>query len=622
MTELSDRRVPIVEWRDASGDPVPGATSPLPRPRAPEPAAPGAAEPERPPASSSLVSGQPVSAPPVGGAASGLTVPARAAPPLPFSAPPGFATAWLDAGALGNRIDALGRFRRAVSPYLPPDRLRATRAVADHARQRLSVAPELTVVALAGPTGSGKSSLFNALAGRIISPVGVRRPTTSTAHACVWGPLSEAAPLLDWLDVDRQSRYRWERPLGGDDQPDLSGLVLLDLPDFDSVEREHTNEVERLLDLVDVVVWVVDPQKYADRLIHEQYLRRFTRHQDVTLLALNQADLLSAGDVTQLLADLRRLLAADGVKMTAIATSAVDLPAGVEQLRAHLAELVGSRRAAWQRLAADVDRVVDDLADLVGPPADPQTADRAAFGELADGLADAAGVPALAERAERAHQQRAQAVLGSPVVRWWLRRRRPEPSQPDRDPGAVDPQEVASGLAVRVAVRLAVRSVATRAAEGLPPPWPEAIWRASRSRLAELPAALAAVLADRSEPDLDATPRWWRLIGGYQWLATVAAVTGLGWLVLGPLLGLFAPIVRPGWAAVLLFGAGTVAGAVGAVLTRPLVRWAGRQARVRARKELRDAVAEVGREYAVAPVREVLAAYAEAREALHTAAGL
>src|SRR5690606_2243071 len=254
---------------------------------------------------------------------------------------------------------------------------------------------------------------------------------------------SEAAPLLDWLDVDPQSRYRWGRPLGGVDQPALRGRVLLDLPDsaavdrahtneaqrlldllhvvarrrdpaasagrrlaeqdladFDPVEREHTNEVERLLDLVDVVVWVVDPQKYADRLIHEQYLRRFTRHRDVTLLALNQADLLSAGDVSQLLADLRRLLAADGVKMTAIATSAVDLPAGVEQLRAHLAELVGSRRAAWQRLAADVDRVVDDLADLVGPPADPQTADRAAFGELADGLADAAGVPALAERAE------------------------------------------------------------------------------------------------------------------------------------------------------------------------------------------------------------------------------
>ena len=69
-------------------------------------------------------------------------------------------------------------------------------------------------------------------------------------------------------------------------------------------------------------MWVVDPQKYADRLIHEQYLRRFTRHRR-HLLALNQAD-LPAGDVSQL-ADLP-VARADGVKMTAIATSAVDLP--------------------------------------------------------------------------------------------------------------------------------------------------------------------------------------------------------------------------------------------------------------------------------------------------------
>ena len=552
-------------------------------------------------------------------------IPARAAP-LAFSTPPvppGSATTWLDAGALGSRIDALGRFRRAVSPYLPPERLRATRAVADHARQRLSLAPELTVVALAGPTGSGKSSLFNALAGRALSPVGVRRPTTGAAHACIWGPLAEAAPLLDWLRVDRRCRFPRESLLDADEQADLRGLVLLDLPDFDSVENEHAEEVERLLGLVDVVVWVVDPQKYADKLIHEQYLRPFSRHRDVTLLVLNQADLLGAEDVVHILNDLRRLLGHHGLDMATMATSAVDLPTGVEQLRAHLAGLVGTRRAAWQRLVADVDRVVDDLADLVGPAADPQTADRAAFGELADGLADAAGVPALAERAERAYRERAQAVLGSPLVRWWQRSRpHLEPGEPDRGQHHVDPQEVASGLAVRVAVRLAVRTVATRAAEGLPPPWPEAIWRASRAKLPELPDALGAALSSGAEHDADLTPRWWRLVSAYQWLATGLAVTGLGWLVLGGLVGLLLPAVRPGWAPVLLLGVGALGAAVGAVLAQPLVRWSSRQARVRARRDLRDAVAEVGREYAVAPVREVLAAYAEARAALHTAAGL
>ena len=71
------------------------------------------------------------------------------------------------------------------------------------AGERLRLSGEHTVVALAGSTGSGKSSLFNALAGADLSPVGVRRPTTSKAHASVWGA-EGAAPLVQWLGVPRR----------------------------------------------------------------------------------------------------------------------------------------------------------------------------------------------------------------------------------------------------------------------------------------------------------------------------------------------------------------------------------------------------------------------------------
>ncbi len=77
------------------------------------------------------------------------------------------------------------------------------RAVADRAGERLRLSGEHTVVALAGSTGSGKSSLFNALAGEELSPVGVRRPTTSKAHACVWGS-EGATALVQWLGVPRR----------------------------------------------------------------------------------------------------------------------------------------------------------------------------------------------------------------------------------------------------------------------------------------------------------------------------------------------------------------------------------------------------------------------------------
>jgi hypothetical protein len=71
--------------------------------------------------------------------------------------------------------------------------------------------------------------------------------------------------LLDWLEVPR-------RHVQPDPDPALQGLVLLDLPDHDSTRLENRLEVDRLVELVDVLVWVLDPQKYADAAVHDRYL--------------------------------------------------------------------------------------------------------------------------------------------------------------------------------------------------------------------------------------------------------------------------------------------------------------------------------------------------------------
>jgi hypothetical protein len=49
---------------------------------------------------------------------------------------------------------------------------------------------------------------------------------------------------------------------------------------------------------------------------------------------------------------------------------------------------------------------------------------------------------------------------------------------------------------------------------------------------------------------------------------------------------------------------------------KPIVSWGARRAQRRAEQRLRAAVTDVAREYVVAPVRDVLNAYAQAREAL------
>lgn len=519
------------------------------------------------------------------------------------------ADARIDASMLAIRIDALARFRRATEPYLPSDWLHPARTVAAHAGERLALSRAHTVVAVAGTTGSGKSSLFNALVGLELSPVGVRRPTTGAAYACVWGPPVEAAPVLDWLRIPPDNRFARESALDADDQARLRGLVLIDLPDFDSVEQEHAIEVGRLLELVDLMVWVVDPQKYADQVLHDGQLRRFRQHRDVTVVALNHTDLLAADDLDRVLADLAGLLAADGLAgVPVMATSAVRGEDGLRQLRGALQRTVAARRAALQRLAADVDAVVAGLLDLVGPPPREITVDRTP--ELVDGLAEAAGVLALAEAFESSYRRRASAAMGWPPIRWLSRR--------SAAPEAAPPRPAIHPTTQHAAASMAARAVATRAAAGLPPPWPDAISEASRSRLYELPNALrAAALA----PDLDepGSPWWWRLVSAGQWLAAGVALVGVCWLLVGWLLTAVSLPAGDFSVPVLLLVGGLAGGVLLAVAGQPLVGWASRRAHSRAARRLRGAIAAVGAEYVVAPVQAVLRAYEEARAALQAA---
>jgi GTP-binding protein EngB required for normal cell division len=551
-------------------------------------------------------------------------------------------TRLIDADRLLNRLEAVDRFRRAVDGLLPEDRLGSAHTLVERAEARLALSRDHTVVALAGATGSGKSSLFNALARFEMSPVGVRRPTTGVTHACVWGPLAGATKLLDWVGVLPRHRFVRESALDGDDELALHGLVLLDLPDFDSVQRAHRSEVDRLLGLVDLVVWVVDPQKYADRLVHASYLRDFRRHQDVTVVVLNQADRLPLADVPLVVADLRRLLAADQLDQVPVLAASTLNQRGITELRATLERTVAERQAALSRLSADVDVVVEKLSELVGPPATENDVDRRTVRRLTDALAGAAGVPAVAEATRQAYRHRAAAATGWPVVRGW-RRLRPDPLRrlhlpggpgrdgPTRDGSAAEPgPAVVTSLpdptaAQRAAVGLAVRAITDQTGAALPGPWAAAVATAARSRLGDLSDALDRAVAS-TELGMDRRPLWWRLVGGVQWLAILAALGGLGWLVLGYALRALGlpPLDYPTVGVVpvptLMLLGGLLLGVIVALLVKPFIGWAARRAGGRAEDRLHAAVGEVGRELVVMPVRGVLGRYAQAREALTLAA--
>ncbi len=215
---------------------------------------------------------------------------------------------------IGPRLEGLEAATAAARGHLDDALVDEASAVVERAAGRLRLSADHTVVGLAGATGSGKSSTFNALNGLDLAAVGVRRPTTSWATACVWGD-ADADELLEWLGIPPRHRTVRDSMLDtGREDRALDGVVLLDLPDHDSTEVSHHLEVDRLVELADLLVWVLDPQKYADAAVHDRYLAPMAGHRDVMVVVLNHVDTVPEGRRDAMLADVRRLLDADGLE--------------------------------------------------------------------------------------------------------------------------------------------------------------------------------------------------------------------------------------------------------------------------------------------------------------------
>lgn len=494
------------------------------------------------------------------------------------------------ASVLVDRFGAVDRFLGEAGPYVAEEELAAARTLVDRAGARLRLSGSHTVVALAGATGTGKSALFNALSGVDLSPVGPLRPTTGEVRACVWG-LRGSVPLLDWLGVDAGRRFARESVLDPDTQVALHGLVLLDLPDLDSVAVAHQVESDRLISHVDLVIWVVDPQKYADRLVHEAYLAKFGNLAGATAVVLNQVDRLTPDDAARCVADLTRLLAADGLAdVRVVATSAVT-GEGLSHLRDLLGVAVLSRMAALTRLSAELDEVVDGLAPLVNRDLPVEAAGATATRELIDTVASAGGIDAAVATIPSGY--------GRTPVTW-----------PDLTPAPA-------------AVGVAVRRFVDAAAAALPEPWRPAVRAAAPREPADLVARLRAALATAAPRPL-ARSAWWIVARVLLTIGVLAALVGLVWLAgwwLGDVMETWS-WPRPTWLGqpvpLLLLVAGLV-------LTLPgLVAWRVRRTRVtrlrvNATHALRGAVDDVLRAEVVDPVRRVLVSYDEARAALYTA---
>ncbi|NDZ59468.1 ATP-binding protein, partial [Streptomyces anulatus] len=362
-------------------------------------------------------------------------------------------------GPLPPRLDALRELVGLSRARLDRDTLAEAGRVLDEAAARQRLSSRHTVIAVAGATGSGKSTLFNALAGAPISDTGLRRPTTSQPIACSW--TDGAAGLLDRLAVPGRLRRRPHPGPAAFDEA-LQGLVLVDLPDHDSAATEHRDQVDRVLALVDAVIWVVDPEKYADAALHERYLRPLAGHAEVTFVVLNQTDRLPGEAADLVLDDLRRLLDEDGIALgehgepgaTVMSLSALTGD-GVPELREMVGRFVQDRTAATRRLSADIDAAAARLRPVYVAEGRPGLGERARE-EFTDRLAEAVGAAAAGQAAEREWRRNAGRACGTPWLRLWRwYENRGLPGSLDRMGQALTPPE--EELTARQRVEQAVR---------------------------------------------------------------------------------------------------------------------------------------------------------------------
>ena len=499
------------------------------------------------------------------------------------------------APTIAERLDAVDEALDLSSAHLDPNRVAAGRETVAKARSRVGHGTGHTVIALAGSTGVGKSSLFNALVGDDVSTVGVRRPTTGVAHAAVFGEGGDR--LLDWLSIGR--RHHVADPAGERD-----GLILIDLPDFDSTEATNRAEVDRLVRLVDAMIWVTDPQKYADQALHDDYLRPLAGHGDVLHFVVNKIDTVASGERDAVVADFRRRLADDGIVDADVYVTSVVGDDGTGAVETVVSEAVDQRRAVLDRLEADLREVARSIAPGGSSDGLPRKARR----QLIDRLGHAAGADQAGAIVAAQHRKDARMAMGWPPTRVLERFRR-------RHPISELPRASASAVA-RSEIDLALRDVAEAASADLDPPWPAAVRAVAAERSPDLTARLTSTTQDIART-ANRRPWWWGPVAALQGAVTIVAAVGAVWLLVLAVLGGFLrldtePLLidTPGWEWIpvpsLMVLGGLLIGLLVALAVRIPVSISASRRGARMRALLLDRVAHVADETILSDIDTVL----------------
>jgi energy-coupling factor transporter ATP-binding protein EcfA2 len=210
-------------------------------------------------------------------------------------------------------------------------------------------------VVFAGPTGSGKSTLINSVAGRHVTRSGVLRPTTTK-------PLIYAHAEHQTVISTEEIPYDMVSGIS----PILDSLSLIDTPDLDSTNVENRRRALDAISRADAVVFVTSALRYAD-LVPWEVFRDVAARGVPVVFVINRISSSTPGVVT----DFRRRARREGFSMTVVRVEEHHLEsdgllpgASVRDLRRAIVGSIPSASEAQYRIDEGVRYVVDTLEKM------------------------------------------------------------------------------------------------------------------------------------------------------------------------------------------------------------------------------------------------------------------
>lgn len=310
-----------------------------------------------------------------------------------------------DLRALVDRLQALSERRLATLPRSEAGAARARQLadhLAGHVRVRADALDAPLLVVLVGPTGAGKSTVFNTIVGWPASETGVLRPTTRVAVVLVHPADRETVQVGAFARVPPgQLRFV-------EDPKIEPGLVLVDAPDIDSVEHANRELADRLVEAADLCLFVTTATRYADR-VPWAVLER-VRERGLPLQVIVNRMPADTTDQADVLADVQRLLSEAGLE--SVQTSTDGAPAReIIAVREGVLDESGDRleRSAIAPVLAEIDRLRADRDARLELARRALTGSLSGLGDSLDLIADdaeheAIDTEALRRAAERSYE--------------------------------------------------------------------------------------------------------------------------------------------------------------------------------------------------------------------------